>query len=101
MQTEFSDLSVRAFLSYYDETLVKATNNALGGLWKLEGSDTTEVGIHISEGSLYINRYIINGTDALATMNEGEEVPYMALWATGNDEFRLVSWITSRSHLAH
>jgi len=87
---EIHRLAMEYFLPAFDKALVEATENALAGTW-IDEDETIELGINVSAGSLYATRYIVNGTDALATLSGMPKVNRVPIWSLGNDEYRLRS----------
>lgn len=74
----------------FEGALIDTTQSIMGGDWKSDDGQV-ELNVGIENGSLYAYRYIINGTDALVTLNY--RIPTttkVQLWSTGNDEFKYV-----------
>jgi len=88
---ELHRLIMEYFLPAFDEALFEATEKQLAGTWVSDSSDTDQAELHViaSAGALFATRYIINGTDALATLNNGQKTDRVPIWSLGNDEFRL------------
>jgi hypothetical protein len=87
---ELHRLIMEYFLPAFDEALFEATEKNLAGTWVSNSEDADQIELHIlaSAGSLFATRYVINGTDALATLNSGQKSDRVPIWSLGNDEFR-------------
>ncbi|KAF8587756.1 beta-lactamase/transpeptidase-like protein [Ramaria rubella] len=81
-----TNLAIRHFLPAFDEILAARTQEEIGGRWT-NSDGAIELVMQVQKGSLYATRYYINGTDALASL-QGDPVQKMAVWYTGNDEYR-------------
>jgi len=85
---ELHRLIMEYFLPAFDEALFEATEKQLAGTWVSE-SGGVELHVIASAGSLFATQYTINGTDALAALNNGQKTDRVPIWSLGNDEFRL------------
>lgn len=73
----------------FDRLLEDVTRANLGGTWR-STDGLTSLTIEIDHGSLYVNEYMINGTDVLRVMQEGAPEPdaRLPLWPTSDNEYR-------------
>lgn len=90
LSSEIHKIVMDHFLPAFDKALMKATEEHLAGTWT---TDDGAVELHIlaTAGAVYATRYIVNGTDALTTLNDNKKpgVLGVPIWSVGNDEFRL------------
>jgi hypothetical protein len=84
---EIHRLAMKHFLPAFDKALIDATEDHMAGKW-VSDDNKIELHIRVSDGVLYATHYVINGTDALATLNNGEKTDMVSIWSLGNDEFR-------------
>lgn len=84
---EIHRLAMGYFLAAFDQALAEATEHHIGGTWVSEKKDV-RLQILVSAGSLYATSYTVNGTDALATLNDGSKTDRVPIWPVGNDEFK-------------
>ena len=73
----------------FDRVLEDVTRNNLVGTWRLTDG-LASLTVEIDRGSLYVNEYVINGTDVLQVMQEDEPgaSTRLPLWATDDEEYR-------------
>ncbi|KAH7922968.1 beta-lactamase/transpeptidase-like protein [Leucogyrophana mollusca] len=72
----------------FDAAIADATRNVLVGTWSSDGS-RNNIAIEIDEGSLYVTKYTLNGTNVLAVIQGNDEAQRLPLWSTREDEYRL------------
>jgi hypothetical protein len=77
------------FLPAFDKALIAATKDHIAGKWT-SSDDRIDLHIIVSDGVLYATRYLINGTDALASLNNGKKTNRVPIWSVGNNEYRYV-----------
>jgi hypothetical protein len=75
------------FLPAFDQALTQTTEEHLAGIWK-DPKGEVELRLMVEAGRLVATRYSVNGSDALKSLNDGEETSRMPLWYMGNDELR-------------
>ncbi|KAL5499258.1 hypothetical protein ACEPAH_1776 [Sanghuangporus vaninii] len=89
MQTiQLNELVFSHFQPAFDAITEELTRQNLAGKW-VSSDRRCEVSIVIDSGSLFVSRYMINGTDVLKTIQPDGISRRAALWSTGGNEFRL------------
>ena len=91
MQTmQLNELILSHFQPAFDTIAEELARQNLAGKW-VSPDGHYEVSIVVDSGSLFISRYMINGTDVLKTIQPDGISRRTALWSTGGNEFRYVS----------
>ncbi|KDQ21842.1 hypothetical protein BOTBODRAFT_169033 [Botryobasidium botryosum FD-172 SS1] len=86
---ELDRLVFSHFQSAFDRIAEERTHQLLVGDWLSVDNSQVEITIAIDNGSLFVTKYIIDGTDVLQTIQLGGPSRKTALWSTGDNEFRL------------
>ncbi|EJU00504.1 beta-lactamase/transpeptidase-like protein [Dacryopinax primogenitus] len=83
--------AIKAFQPAFDRLRQERAMTMFGGAWELPPSRTrnaSEARISFKQGSLWLDRLILNGTDALQLLG-GRKGASGRLWWTGSDQFRI------------
>ncbi|KAH7884156.1 beta-lactamase/transpeptidase-like protein [Phlebopus sp. FC_14] len=72
----------------FDIILQALVNSQLIGRWVSDDSRAS-MSIEMQHGSLYATEYVVDGSDVLAVMQGTDNPSKVAIWFTGDDEFRL------------
>ena len=88
MQTiQLNDLVFSHFQSAFDAVAEERAIRILAGNWE-SNDNLCKLCIVLEKGSLFVSRYMINGTDVLQTVQPDGVSRMTALWWTGSNEFR-------------
>jgi hypothetical protein len=85
--------AIQRFQPVFDHLQERAASDAFGGRWVSDDEEDDQVIIRVYDGSLWIRKLVLNGTDVLALLQgqkPGQGKP-SALWSTGAEregEFR-------------
>lgn len=90
-----------------DRLLATQVASLYSGRWLPLDDDNSEVAIKVSDGSLWITKLVLKGTDVLAMTQqippqESWKAMPITLWSTGRlHEFRQVVLVVSCAHVIH
>ncbi|KAF8587763.1 beta-lactamase/transpeptidase-like protein [Ramaria rubella] len=93
---DLTNIAIDHFLPAFDEILAEKTLDEIGGHWVgTLDSAKLDLQFEIINGSLYATRYdyTVDETDTVDVLHtlQGVSVPRIAVWDTGNNEYRYVS----------
>ncbi len=89
---DFTMRAVRHFQPVFDDLLEQSSKDLYAGHWGVvekEGDAPGEAVVRIQEGTLLVEKLVLNGTDTLGLLQRTSETTPTPLWSTGRkDEFR-------------
>ncbi|KAH7914552.1 beta-lactamase/transpeptidase-like protein [Hygrophoropsis aurantiaca] len=84
-----TNLIIEHIQSAFDTALEDATREVIVGSW-ISDDEQSSITIDLDQGSLYVSRYMLNGTDVLGVLQYSDTPEKLPLWSTLENQYRLI-----------